>query len=116
MGGGAQENPSTAGVHLRIFVLEGQRHHGQLLYEWLLQKAEKMGIPGGSAFREIAGFGRHHRMHDETFFELAGELPVEVMFAMSESETERFLAVLESERLSLFYVKSQAEFGRTGDP
>jgi len=49
----------TKGVLLRIFMLEGQRHRGELLYDWLLRHAREMGITGGAAFREIAGHGRH---------------------------------------------------------
>ncbi|MFT3790053.1 MAG: DUF190 domain-containing protein [Rudaea sp.] len=44
-----------------------------LLYEWLLERARKLGIHGGSAFRAIAGYGRHGRLHEQQFFELAGE-------------------------------------------
>jgi len=50
------------------------------LYEWLLEEAKSLGVHGGSAFRAIAGFGRHGRMHEDTFFELAGELAVKVEF------------------------------------
>ena len=39
----------TKGVLLRIFMLEGQRHHGELLYDWLLRRAREMGITGGAA-------------------------------------------------------------------
>ena len=105
----------TEGVHLRIFVLEGQRHGGELLYEWLLLRAREIGIRGGAAFREIAGYGRHERLHEQSFFELAGDLLVEVTFAMSEQEAERFLALLATEAPSLFYIKSPCEFGRTGE-
>lgn len=104
----------TKGVHLRIFVLEGQRHGGELLYDWLLLRARELGIRGGAAFREIAGYGRHDRLHEETFFELAGDMPVEIMFAMSEDESERFLSLLAAEAPSLFYIKSLCEFGRIG--
>ncbi|MFQ5773935.1 MAG: DUF190 domain-containing protein [Kiloniellaceae bacterium] len=103
------------GVHLRLFVLEQQRHHGILLYEWLLEQAKKMGIRGGAAFREIAGYGRRNRLHEEAFFELAGDLPIEVVFLMNEDQATRFLELLESENLSIFYVRSSAEFGRTGE-
>ncbi|MBV9530411.1 MAG: DUF190 domain-containing protein, partial [Bradyrhizobium sp.] len=75
----------TQGVLLRIFVLQGQRHHGVLLYEWLLRCAREMGITGGAAFREVAGYGQHDRLHEQPFFELAGDLPVEVVFAMTQS-------------------------------
>ena len=105
----------TQGVLLRIFVLEGQRHHGELLYDWLLRRAREMGITGGAAFREIAGYGRHDRLHEQSFFELAGDLPVEVAFAMTESDSQRFLDLLAREMPSLFYIKSPCEFGRVGE-
>ena len=57
----------TKGVLLRIFVLQGQRHHGELLYDWLLRRARQMGIKGGAVFREIAGYGRHDRLHEQFF-------------------------------------------------
>jgi PII-like signaling protein len=100
---------------LRIFVLEGQRHHGQLLYHWLLRRAREMGITGGAAFREAAGYGRHERLHDQSFFELAGDQPVEVMFAMTEMDAARFLDVLAHEAPSLFFIKNLCEFGHIGD-
>jgi len=62
---------------LKFYVHEHRRHHGILLYEWLLERAKKLGIHGGSAFRAIAGFGRHGILHEDHFFELAGNLPVE---------------------------------------
>jgi uncharacterized protein len=103
----------TKGVLLRIFVLEGQRHHGELLYDWLLRSARTMGIAGGAAFREIAGFGRHERLHEHSFFELAGDLPVEVAFAMTEEECQKFLDLLAREVPPLFYIRTPCEFGYT---
>jgi uncharacterized protein len=105
----------TKGVLLRFFVLEGQRHHDELLYDWLLRSALTMGISGGAAFREIAGYGRHNRLHEQSFFELAGDLPVEVAFAMTESDSQRFMDFLAHERLSLFCIKTACEFGRIGE-
>ena len=70
---------------LTFYVSEKQHHAGMPLYEWLLEEAKALGIPGGSAFRAIAGFGRHGRLHEETFFELAGELAVKVEFIVEES-------------------------------
>jgi len=34
------------------------------------RKSQVYGISGGSAFRAVAGFGRHGKLHEETFFEL----------------------------------------------
>ncbi|MCG3188979.1 MAG: hypothetical protein LKCHEGNO_01222 [Burkholderiaceae bacterium] len=47
------------GCFLRFYVHENQRVHHLLLWQWLLQQANKLGIRGGSAFRAMAGFGRH---------------------------------------------------------
>jgi uncharacterized protein len=104
----------TAGVLLRVFVHEGQHHHGEVLYNWLLRRARTMGITGGAAYREIAGHGRHDRSHAQSFFELAGELPVEVAFAMTESDADKFLEMLASEVPRLFYIKSPCDFGYVG--
>ena len=102
-------------IYLKIYMAENQKHDGVLLYEWLLERAKVMGIQGGSAFRAISGFGRHGVLHEEGFFELAGKLPVEVGFAVSEKEANQLLALLQSENLKLFYVKMNAEFGVLGE-
>lgn len=103
------------GVYLKFYVQESRRHHGLLAYEWLLETAKKSGIPGGSAFRAIAGYGRHGRLHEAHFFELAGELPVEVGFALTEREAQSLLARLATEQLELFYIKLPLEMGVVGD-
>ena len=41
--------------------------------------------------------------------------PVEVAFAMTESDSQRFLDLLAREMPSLFYIKSPCEFGRVGE-
>lgn len=99
------------GICLKLFVSEARLHNGIVLYEWLLEQAKGMGILGGTAFRAIAGFGRHGRLHEEAFFELAGELPVEIEFLVSDKQADRLLDLLKSENLRLFYVKHPAEYG-----
>ena len=102
------------GVYLKFYVPEKTRHHGILAYEWILEEARKLGIHGGSAFRAIAGFGRHGRLHEEHFFELAGDLAVEVGFALGEDEAQQLLAHLAGEELKLFYIKLPLEMGVVG--
>jgi uncharacterized protein len=84
------------GSFLRFYVHEGQRFERRPLWEWLLEQANSLGIRGGSAFRAMAGFGRHHVLHESTFFELAGTLTVEVecrrpVFASSTPASRRCL-------------------------
>jgi hypothetical protein len=99
-------------VCLRVFVPEAQRHHGKLTYEWLLDTAQGLGIPGGSAVRAVAGFGRHGR-HDAGFFELAGELPVVVEFFVDEAAATRLLEAIAAAGLQLVYARLPAEIGVT---
>lgn len=103
------------GTYLRFYVHENRRHHGILLYEWLLETAKKAGIHGGSAFRAIAGFGRHGVLHEQHFFELAGDLTVEVEFLLEDAQAEMLLDVLRRERVRIFYARVAAEFGMIGN-
>lgn len=99
------------GTYLRFYIHENRKHHGILLYEWLLETAKKAGIHGGSAFRAIAGFGRHGILHEQHFFELAGDLTVEVEFLLTDDQADTFLSVLREEKIRLFYAKTPAEYG-----
>ena len=99
------------GIYLKFYMHENRNHHHTLVYEWLLEQAKKMGIHGGSAFKAIAGFGRHGILHEDHFFELAGDLPVEVVFMVSEEEAERLLEMIRAEGLTLFYIRLPAEYG-----
>lgn len=99
------------GEFLRFYVDEQQRHHGVLLWEWLLEEANKLGARGGSAFRAIGGFGRRHQLHESRFFELAGNTGVEVEFIVSNAEMTQLLARLKQEKIRLFYARIPAHFG-----
>lgn len=102
------------GCSLRFYVHENQRHRGMLVYEWLLQQAKQRGIHGGSAFRAIAGFGRHGVLQEQQFFELAGSLTVLVEFLVSDSDAEILLSLASEDGAALFYARFPAEFGVTG--
>ena len=99
------------GTYLKFYVPENRRHRHGLLYEWLLEEARKMGIRGGSAFKAVAGFGRHGVLHEDHFFELAGDLPLEVVFVVSDEQAESLIELVRREKIPLFYVRMPAEFG-----
>jgi PII-like signaling protein len=84
-----------------------------LAYEWLLEEAKRLGLPGGAAFRSIAGYGRHRQLHEGRFFELAAYVPVEVGFVVTQEEADRFVEHVTREGLSLFYIRLPVEFGYT---
>jgi len=99
------------GSLFRFYVHEGQRHHGRLVWEWLLEEGNELGIRGGSAFKAMAGFGRHHVLHEARFFELAGTLTVEVEFIVTAEEAQKLLELLHREGVRLFYAYTSAVFG-----
>jgi uncharacterized protein len=101
----------SEGHFLRFYVHEGDRHQHLLLWQWLLEQANKLGIRGGSAFKAMAGFGRHHVLHESHFFELAGSLAVEVEFLVTETESKRLLELIEREQIRVFYASIPARFG-----
>lgn len=99
------------GSLLRFYLHENQRHHGRLLWEWLLERGNELGIRGGSAFKAMAGFGRDHVLHEMRFFELAGTLTVEVEFIVAQEEAQRLIELVHREKLRLFYACLPATFG-----
>lgn len=99
------------GEYLRFYVDEERTYRGVLLWEWILEEANAMGIRGGSAFRAIGGFGRRHDLHESRFFELAGSTGVEVEFIVNEGEAGKLLSLLREHGLRIFYARIPAQFG-----
>lgn len=64
------------GIYLKFYLHENRVHHHTLAYQWLLEQARILGIPGGSVFKSIAGYGRHGTLHEDHFFELGNDLPL----------------------------------------
>lgn len=101
-------------VLLRFYVHENHRLHAKLLWHWLLEEANRMGIAGGSAFRAMAGFGAHRILHEDRFFELQGSLTVEVEFIVTEAEAQRLIDHVEKENVRAVYAVIPARFGAIG--
>ncbi len=102
------------GTHLRFYMQNNAKHKGRLTYEWLLETARDQKLAGGSAFRAIAGFGRHGVLHEEAFFDLAGDLPIRVEFVLREDEAERLLAIVREAGVELVYARSPTRIGILG--
>jgi len=99
------------GYSLRFYMHENQKHHGMLLYEWLLETAKKHDVHGGSAFKTIAGFGRHGQINAAHFFELAGEQTVLVEFLVDDAAADTLVDLVRREGAPLFWARFPAEFG-----
>ena len=96
-------------VVLRFYMLENRKLHGILLYEWLLEHARKMGIHGGSAFRAIAGYGRHGVMHEQHFFELAGDLTIVTEFIVTQEQADMLVQLVHTEKVPIVAARWDAD-------
>ena len=101
------------GYQVSFLTVQGHRHDGKPVAEWLLQAAMDLGLQGATIIPASEGFGKHRRVHSAHFFELADQ-PVEVVMAVTEEESQRLFARLEKENVHLFYVKAPVEFGEIG--
>lgn len=101
-------------VLLRFYVHENHRLHWKPLWEWLLDEANQMGVTGGSAFRAMAGFGKHRVLHEDRFFELQGSLAIEVEFVVTEAEAQRLIDRVAQEKARAIYAIIPARFGVIG--
>lgn len=100
-------------VCVRFFVREGMKHAHRPIHEWLFDEARALGIPGGTAFRASAGFGRHG-LHEDHFFELAGQLPETLEFFADAERIEALIQRLGAAGLRLVYVTHPVNVGVTG--
>lgn len=98
---------------VRFYVLEGMHHGGGPIHEWLFEAARGVGIPGGTAFRASAGYGRHG-LAEDSFFELAGRLPETVEFFADEGLIQALIARVGQAGLKLVYVLYPVTAGVTG--
>ncbi len=65
--------------------------------------------------RQGARSARRHRvLHEEGFFELAGDMPVEIEFVLDEQQAGELFALLKEENLRLFYVRMPVATGIVG--
>ena len=100
------------GYQLTFFTQQDRKHDCLPLGDWLVQEARKLGVGGATLIAASEGFGHGHKLHSAHFFELADQ-PIEVMMALSETDTDRLFQRLREEKINVFYVKAPIEFGMT---
>lgn len=99
-------------ICIRFFVQEGMRYAHRPIHEWLFDEAKAQGITGGTVFRAAAGYGRHG-IHEDSFFELAGELPEAVEFFAEAGRIEALIARIGEAGLTLRYMHYPVTVGVT---
>ncbi len=87
----------TEGYLLRIFIGESDRHGGQLLHEWIVNKAKEEGLAGATVLRGTLGFGAHSRLHTFKIERLSQDLPIVIEIVDTRDKLEKFLALIDHE-------------------
>jgi len=83
------------GQLLRIFIGEGDRHEGMLLYEWIVRQARENGLAGASVMRGLEGFGARSRIHTAKILRLSEDLPIVIEIIDTPEKIDAFLPVID---------------------
>jgi PII-like signaling protein len=81
---------------LTIYLDETDKRHGKPVYEILLDIFLKRKLAGATAFRGVAGYGSHGKLHTAKMLELSTTLPVRIEVVDSEERIEAVLAEVAS--------------------
>ena len=79
------------GYLLRIFIGEGDRWHGQPLYEALTLKAREMGVAGATVLRGVMGFGAKSHLHTAKLLRLSEDLPMVIEIVDQREKLDAFM-------------------------
>jgi PII-like signaling protein len=102
------------GYQINFYTLQNRKHLDQPIAEWLLEKAQVMGIRGATVIHADESFGSDRRIHATRFFEQS-EQPVIVVVVVSESEATALFDLIKSAGIKIFYTKTPVEFGVIGE-
>jgi len=87
--------PSEAEL-LRIFVGESDKHHGQPLYQAIVQAARRRGMAGATVLKGVLGFGANSRIHTVKILRLSEDLPMVVEIVDKPDRIAEFLPELDA--------------------
>jgi PII-like signaling protein len=80
---------------VRIFIGEGDRHHGRPLYEAIVRAARSAGLAGATVLRGVEGYGADSVVHTARLLRLSEDLPVVVEVVELPERLEPFLHEVE---------------------
>ncbi|MGH8782320.1 DUF190 domain-containing protein [Paraburkholderia sp.] len=103
------------GYQLTFYTEQNRRHGHHTVVEWLLAEASSADIHGATVVAAAEGVGHAGARHAARFFDLADQ-PVQVIFAVTEAESERLFDAIQRAGIRLFYTRCPVEFGTLGEP
>lgn len=80
---------------IRVYVSENDKKEGKLVYEHIVEEANKAGISGVTVLRGILGYGAKHHIHSAKLLRLSDNLPLVVEIIDMAEKIEAFFPVLQ---------------------
>ena len=78
-------------VLMRVFVGEGDKHHGQPVYQALVEMLRQEKVAGATVLRGILGFGAKSHLHTTHLLRLSQDLPMVVEVVDSQDNIDRVM-------------------------
>jgi uncharacterized protein len=88
-------NIQGPGKILTVFIGNGDRWHGDSLYNAIVQRAKDLGLAGATVTEGIEGYGAHSRIHRAALLELSTDLPIRIEIVDVPEKIDAFLPELE---------------------
>ena len=76
---------------LRCYLGSTDKVGSQTAYDWLIQEAKRLGLPGATVTHGSIGYGQDGRIHRNRLFQWSPDLPVIVECVASSAQIEHFL-------------------------
>lgn len=84
-----------AGVRVRIYFGERDKHDGKSLWSAILELLRREGAAGATVTRGVAGYGAHSKIHSASIVALSSDLPLILEWIDTEKRVNRMLPTLE---------------------
>ncbi|HVL23765.1 MAG TPA: DUF190 domain-containing protein [Thermomicrobiales bacterium] len=84
-----------AGLRVRVYLGERDKHHGKALWSTLLELLRHEGAAGATVTRGVAGYGAHSKIHTASIVDLSSDLPLVVEWIDTEERVGRLLPAIE---------------------
>lgn len=107
------DNRMNTGFLITFYTSQNLSFEGQPINEWLVAVAKQMKLRGATVVGGLEGVDHHGLFHSASFFELA-DRPIQIQFAVTNEQATELLSYLDTQQISLFYVKTPIEFGFIG--
>jgi PII-like signaling protein len=84
-----------AGLRVRVYLGERDKHHGKALWSALLELLRREGAAGATVTRGVAGFGAHSKIHTASIVDLSSDLPLVLEWIDTEERVGQLLPIIE---------------------